>query len=236
MIVIRVIIADDHPIVRKGLKEILAEDQSIVVADEAGDGRELLRKVRENDFDVIILDISMPDLDGLDALRQIKAEKNTARVLVLTIHPDARYAVRCLKLGAKGCLTKGSAPDELVLAIRRISEGRKYISQNLAETLTEELTSESHQRSHETLSDREFQVTLRIASGKTLKETAEELALSVKTVSTYRSRILEKLKLQTNTDLILYAIHHDLIEKCTLPSIFPGWFSRRLRHPRSGWA
>ncbi|NLI34801.1 MAG: response regulator transcription factor, partial [Deltaproteobacteria bacterium] len=110
MIVIRVIIADDHPIVRKGLKEILAEDQSIVVADEAGDGRELLRKVRENDFDVIILDISMPDLDGLDALRQIKAEKNTARVLVLTIHPDARYAVRCLKLGAKGCLTKGSAP------------------------------------------------------------------------------------------------------------------------------
>lgn len=209
---IRVIIADDHPIVRKGLKEILAEDPTIVVVDEAGDGHELLRKVRENDFDVIILDISMPGLDGLDVLRQIKTENKAARVLILTIHPEARYAVRCLKMGAEGYLTKGSAPDELVQAIRRISGGRKYISQNLAEALTDELSSGSNQNPHETLSDREYQVMLHIASGKSLKDIAEGLALSVKTVSTYRSRILEKLKLQNNTELILYAIQHDLIE------------------------
>jgi two-component system invasion response regulator UvrY len=209
---IKVIIADDHPIVRKGLKEILAEEPTIEVVDEAADGHELLRKVRDIDFDVIILDISMPGLDGLDVLTRIKAEKKTAHVLMLTIHPEARYAVRCLKMGAEGYLTKGSAPDELVQAIRRISSGRKYISQNLAEALTDELTSESGRSPHETLSEREYQVMLRIASGQPLKEIAEELALSVKTVSTYRSRILEKLKLLNNTQLILYAIHHDLIE------------------------
>jgi two-component system, NarL family, invasion response regulator UvrY len=209
---IKVIIADDHPIVRKGLKEILAEDPNIRVVDEAGDGHELLRKVRGGDFDMIILDISMPGLDGLDVLKQIKTERSGARVLMLTIHPEARYAVRCLKMGADGYLTKGSAPDELMLAIQRISGGRKYISQNLAEALTDELKSGSDRTPHETLSDREYQVMIRIASGKSLKGIAEELALSVKTVSTYRSRILEKLRLQNNADLTLYAFHHNLIE------------------------
>ena len=209
---IKVIIADDHPVVRKGLKEILAEDPSTCVVDEASDGYELLRKVRGGDFDVIILDISMPGLDGLDILRQIKAEKGAPHVLMLTIHPEARYAVRCLKMGADGYLTKGSAPDELLRAIQRISSGRKYISQNLAEALTDQLTSGSDQTPHETLSDREYQVMVRIAAGRPLKEIADELALSVKTVSTYRSRILEKLKLQSNADLTLYAFHHNLIE------------------------
>lgn len=209
---IKVIIADDHPIVRKGLKEILAEDPNIQVVDEAGNGHELLKKVRGGDFDVIILDISMPGLDGLDVLKQIKAEKNRARVLMLTIHPEARYAVRCLRMGADGYLTKGSAPDELMLAVQRISGGRKYISQDLAEALTDVLTSGSDGTPHESLSDREYQVMLRIASGKPLKEIAGELALSVKTVSTYRSRILEKLRLQSNADLILYAFHHNLTE------------------------
>jgi two-component system, NarL family, invasion response regulator UvrY len=209
---IKVIIADDHPIVRKGLKEVLAEDPNIAVVDEAGDGHELLRKLRDRDFDVIILDISMPGLDGLEVLRKIKSENKAAHVLMLTIHPEARYAVRCLKMGAEGYLTKGSAPDELVQAVKRISGGRKYISQNLAEALTDELTSESHSSPHEALSDREYQVLLRIASGSPLKEIADQLALSVKTVSTYRSRILEKLKLQNNTELILYAIRHDLVE------------------------
>lgn len=209
---IKVIIADDHPIVRKGLKEILAEDPSTIVADEAGDGHELLRKVHGGNFDVIILDISMPGLDGLEILRQIKAEKSPPRVLMLTIHPEARYAVRCLKMGADGYLTKGSAPDELLRAIQRISSGRKYISQNLAETLTDQLTSGTEQTPHESLSDREYQVMVRIAAGRPLKDIADELALSVKTVSTYRSRILEKLKLQSNADLTLYAFHHNLIE------------------------
>ncbi|MHC1745109.1 MAG: response regulator [Syntrophobacteraceae bacterium] len=209
---IKVIIADDHPIVRRGLKEILTEDPSTCVVDEASDGYELLRKVRGGDFDVIILDISMPGLDGLDILKQIKAEKSAPRVLMLTIHPEARYAVRCLKMGADGYLTKGSAPDELLRAVQRISSGRKYISQNLAEALTNQLMSGSDQTPHEALSDREYQVMVRIAAGRPLKEIADELALSVKTVSTYRSRILEKLKLQSNADLTLYAFHHSLIE------------------------
>lgn len=209
---IKVIIADDHPIVRKGLKEILVEDAGTQVVDEAADGHELLRKLREAKFDVIILDISMPGLDGLDTLRRIKTEYPAARVLILTIHSETRYAIRCLKMGADGYLTKGSAPNELIGAIKRISEGRKYISQSLAETLTEELTSESGRAPHESLSDREYQVMLRMAAGKPLKDVAEELNLSVKTVSTYRSRILEKLKLENNSQLILYAIRHDLIE------------------------
>jgi two-component system invasion response regulator UvrY len=209
---IKVIIADDHPIVRKGLKEILVEDAGTQVVDEAADGHELLRKLREAKFDVIILDISMPGLDGLDTLRRIKTEYPAARVLILTIHSETRYAIRCLKMGADGYLTKGSAPNELIGAIKRISEGRKYISQSLAETLTEELTSESGRAPHESLSDREYQVMLRMAAGKPLKDVAEELNLSVKTVSTYRSRILEKLKLENNSQLILYAIRHDLID------------------------
>jgi two-component system invasion response regulator UvrY len=209
---IKVIIADDHPIVRKGLKEILVEDAGTQVVDEAADGHELLRKLREAKFDVIILDISMPGLDGLDTLRRIKTEYPAARVLILTIHSETRYAIRCLKMGADGYLTKGSAPNELIGAIKRISEGRKYISQSLAETLTEELTSESGRAPHESLSDREYQVMLRMAAGKPLKDVAEELTLSVKTVSTYRSRILEKLKLENNSQLILYAIRHDLID------------------------
>ncbi len=209
---IRVIVADDHPVVRAGIKEILAEDISLDVADEASSGHELLKKLRDQDFDVIILDISMPGIDGLDTLRQIKADKPKARVLILTIHPEARYAVRCLRMGADGYLTKGSAPDELINAIKRISQGRKYISLSLAEKLTDELDQEQGKLPHQTLSDREYQVMVMIASGKPLKDIAEELSLSAKTVSTYRARILEKLKLSNNSQLMLYAIRNDLVD------------------------
>ncbi|HAA04682.1 MAG TPA: DNA-binding response regulator, partial [Syntrophobacteraceae bacterium] len=158
-------------------------------------GYELLRKIREQDFDVIILDISMPGIDGLDTLKQIKSEKPKARVLILTIHPEARYAVRCVRMGADGYLTKASAPTELIGAIKRISQGRKYISLSLAERLTEELDQDSGKLPHQALSDREYQVMVMISSGIPLKEIADQLALSTKTVSTYRSRILEKMKL-----------------------------------------
>jgi two-component system invasion response regulator UvrY len=209
---IRIIVADDHPVVRAGIKEILAEDAALEVVDEAGSGYELLRKLRAHDFDVIVLDISMPGIDGLDTLQRIRTEKPGARVLILTIHPEARYAVRCLRMGADGYLTKGSAPDELINAIKRISEGRKYISLSLAEELTYELDPDSGKLPHQSLSDREYQVMLMIASGKPLKEIAAELSLSVKTVSTYRARVLEKMKLGNNSQLILYAIRNQLID------------------------
>jgi two-component system, NarL family, invasion response regulator UvrY len=209
---IRIIVADDHPVVRAGIKEILAEDPTLNVTDEASSGYELLRKIREQEFDVIILDISMPGIDGLDTLKQIKSEKPKARVLILTIHPEARYAVRCVRMGADGYLTKGSAPTELIGAIKRISQGRKYIGLSLAEKLTEELDQDSAKLPHQALSDREYQVMVMISSGKPLKEIADQLSLSTKTVSTYRSRILEKMKLNNNSELMLYAIRNGLID------------------------
>jgi two-component system, NarL family, invasion response regulator UvrY len=209
---IRIIVADDHPVVRAGIKEILAEDPTLDVTDEASSGHELLRKIRDHEFDVIILDISMPGIDGLDTLKQIKSENPKARVLILTIHPEARYAVRCLRMGADGYLTKGSAPTELIGAIKRISQGRKYISLSLAEKLTEELDQDSGKLPHQSLSDREYQVMVMISSGKPLKEIADQLSLSTKTVSTYRSRILEKMKLNNNSELMLYAIRNGLID------------------------
>jgi two-component system, NarL family, invasion response regulator UvrY len=209
---IKIIVADDHPVVRAGIKEILAEDPTLEVTDEASSGYELLRKIREQDFDVIILDISMPGIDGLDTLKQIKSEKPKARVLILTIHPEARYAVRCVRMGADGYLTKASAPTELIGAIKRISQGRKYISLSLAERLTEELDQDSGKLPHQALSDREYQVMIMISSGIPLKEIADQLALSTKTVSTYRSRILEKMKLNNNAELMLYAIRNGLID------------------------
>lgn len=209
---IRIIIADDHPIVRSGLKQIIADDPGIEVVDEASDGYELLRKLRTKDFDLIILDISMPGVDGLETLKQIKAEKPNARVLILTLHPEERYAVRLLRSGADGYLTKECATDQLLEAIKKVYSGRKFISVSLAEKLVQELTSESETVPHKKLSDREYQVMCLIASGKTVKEIAEELSLSVKTISTYRSRIMEKMNMKNNAQLILYAIQSGLVD------------------------
>jgi DNA-binding NarL/FixJ family response regulator len=209
---IKVIIADDHPIVRAGLKQIILEDQSINVAGEAANGADLLRQVRNQDFDVIILDLTMPGMDGIDVLKQLKIEKPHTPVIILTVHPESQYALRILKAGASGYLTKESASDELIRAIRKVHNGGKYINPSLAEKIAFALDEDSGKLPHETLSDREYQVMCLIGSGKTISQVADSLSLSVKTVSTYRSRILEKMKIQNNAELIHYAVQNGLVE------------------------
>lgn len=209
---IKILIADDHAIVRRGLKQILTETADMVVAGEAQNGQELLEKMRSDQWDVVVLDISMPGRGGLDILKQLKSERPKLPVLMLTIHPEDQYAVRVLRAGASGYLTKESAPDHLVEAIRKVARGGKYISPHLAERLAFSLESISERPLHEALSDREFQVLRLIASGKTVKEIGEELSLSVKTISTYRTRILEKMKMKNNAEMTHYAIHQKLLE------------------------
>lgn len=209
---IKILIADDHAVVRKGLKQILAETTDIVAADEAINGQEVLEKIRKNDYDIVMLDISMPGRNGLDILKQVKNEKPEMSVLILSMHPEEQYAVRALKAGASGYLTKDSAPDELILAIRKISQGRKYITSSLAERLAFYLEVDSEKPLHEALSDREYEVMRMIASGKTVREIAEELFLSIKTISTYRSRILEKMGMKNNTELVRYALKNRLLD------------------------
>lgn len=208
----KIIIADDHPIVRSGLKQIIAETPDMIVAGEANDGYELLKKVRKEDFDAVIMDITMPGMNGLDVLKQLRIERPKLPVVILTYHPEAQYAVRVLRAGASGYVTKATVPDELIKAIRKVSQGGRYISSSLAERLAYELDFRSEKMPHETLSDREFQVLCMLASGKTVKEIAEELSLSVKTVSTYRSRILEKMKMRNNAELTHYAIANRLVD------------------------
>ena len=208
----RIIIADDHPVVRAGIKQIIADSQDMEVAGEASDGNELLDKVRSDRFDVVVLDITMPGMNGLDVLKQIKVEYPKLPVLILSIHPEDQYAVRVLKAGASGYLTKASAPEKLVEAIRKISSGGKYVSSSLAEKLASELSKDYEAMPHESLSDREYQVTCLIASGKTVSEIADELSLSVKTVSTYRTRILEKMNMSSNAELTHYAIKNHLVD------------------------
>ncbi len=208
---LRILVADDHAIVRKGLKQIIAETSDMVVADEASTGQEVLSKVRNDSYDLVLLDISMPGRSGLDILRELKAEKPKLPVLILSMHPEEQYAVRVLKSGASGYLTKESAPDELVAAIRKVSLGKKYVTPSLAEKLAFDLEIDAEKPLHENLSDREYQVMCLIASGKAVGEIAEKLALSVKTVSTYRSRILEKMHMKNNAELTHYAIQNKLV-------------------------
>lgn len=209
---IKILIADDHAIVREGLKQIIRETSDMVVADEASTAQEVLEKVWKNDYDVVLLDISMPGRSGLDILKQLKSQRPELPILVLTIHPEEQYAVRVLRAGASGYLTKESAPDELIKAIRKVSMGRKYVSSTLAEKLATEVDIVSEKPLHQALSDREYEVMCMIASGKTVKEIAEELCLSIKTISTYRSRILEKMKMKSNAELIHYAIQNRLVD------------------------
>src|SRR3990172_163837 len=203
---INVLIVDDHTIVRQGLKQILAETSDIVVTAEAQDGQEAIEKVRQNGYDVVLLDVALPGADGLSVMRVLRQEKPSVAVLVLSAYSEEQYAVRFLKAGAAGYLTKESASDELILAIRKVAQGGKYVTQSLAERLAAGLASDADKPPHEALSDREYQVMRMIASGKTVGEIAEELSLSVKTVSTYRTRILEKLQLSNNADIMRYAL------------------------------
>jgi DNA-binding NarL/FixJ family response regulator len=207
---IRIIIADDHAIVRRGLIQILDEVPNMEVVGEASTGREVLQTVRETTFDVLVLDISMPEGSALDILEQIPRIDPNLKVLILSMHPEEQYARRMFQVGACGYLTKESAPDELVAAINKVAGGGKYISRSMAEKLAFNFGTEPELELHEKLSNREYQVMLLTTSGKTLREIADELSLSVKTVSTYRSRLLKKLNLKTTADLIRYVLEHKL--------------------------
>jgi len=206
-----VLIADDHAIVRRGLKQILAETSDIVVAGEAADGREVLSKLSAADWDVLVLDINMPGRSGLDILRDIKLLRPRLPVLILSVHAEEQMATRMLKAGAAGYLNKESAPEELVTAIRKVLSGGKYVSATQAERMISDLTTGTGKLPHELLSDREYEILCLIASGKTPSQIARQLSLSVKTVSTYRTRLLEKMNLETSAQLTHYAIKNGLV-------------------------
>jgi two-component system invasion response regulator UvrY len=208
---IRILIADDHTVVRRGVKEIVSEEPDMVVAGEAHTAQEVLELVRTQQWDVVVLDISMPGRSGLDVLKELKQERPHLPVLVLSMHPEDQYAVRVLKMGAAGYLTKGSTSEELVKAIRKVVTRGRYVSPSLAEKLAVDLASNDERPPQETLSTREYQVLCLIGSGKGVTEIAAELSLSVKTISMYRARILEKMNMKNNAELIFYAIQNRLV-------------------------
>jgi two-component system invasion response regulator UvrY len=214
---IRILIADDHPIVRRGLKQILAEEPDLAVPGEAQNGQEVLQLLSQQEWDVLVLDINMPGRSGLEVLQEVKDRKPNLPVLIMSIHSDEQFGVRALKAGAAAYLTKESAPEELVKAIRKLHMGGKYVSPSLGEQLISDLQSGTHRFPHDALSNRENEILCLIASGKTVTEIAEHLVLSVKTVSTYRARVLEKMSMRTNAELMHYAMQHRLVE--TLPVI-----------------
>ncbi len=207
----RILVADDHAIVRQGLKQIVADTTDLVVTGEASRGREVLERVSEDDYDVVLLDITMPDKSGLEVLEELKRLRPKLPVLILSMHPEEQYAIRALRAGASGYVTKEGVPDELITAIRKVSVGGKYISPSLAEKLAVYLEAGAKKPLHQALSDREYQVMCMIASGKTVKEISEELFLSVKTVSTYRSRVLQKMKMKNNAQLTHYCAQNRLV-------------------------
>lgn len=203
---IKVLITDDHPVVRRGIRQILEDDDRIGLIHEASDGKELINRMMDQQYDVILLDISLPGRSGLDMIPQIKKIQPYAAVLVLSIHSEDLYAFKALKYGASGYLTKSSAPEELILAIHKVARGEKYISALMAENLADMFISESEKPHHWKLSARELEVMNLIAQGKTVIQISSELSLSAKTISTYRSRLLEKLKLKSTAELIRYAL------------------------------
>ena len=210
---IKILVADDHAIMREGLKSIIDDVVDIEVTGESSTGRDVLSKVRENEFDVVLLDLSMPDGNGLDILSQLKKERPDLNVLILTTHPEEQYAIRSLRAGAAGYLTKVSAANELITAIRRVAGGRRYISSSLAEELTDFLQDGVNKLPHEKLSKREYQVLCLIANNKDMKEIGDEMCVAVKTVRTYRNRLLSKMNMKNNTELTLYAIENNLVDR-----------------------
>lgn len=208
---LRILIADDHAIVRKGLKQILFEKYPSAKVTEVAGSDEVLDEVRKQIWDVILLDISMPGRNGIETLKQVRANGIKAPILMLSMHPEEQYALRVLKAGASGFLSKESATEELLVAVHKVLSGRKYISSSVAEKLADTLEENREKPVHELLSDREMQVLQLIASGKTLSEIAHEISLSINTISTYRTRILEKLHLNNNAELIRYALENNLV-------------------------
>lgn len=209
---LKILIADDHAVVRRGLKQIFEETPDISVIEEAVNGRDVMDKVSKHKVDLVILDIKMPDKNGLDVLKELRHKHPDIPVIILSIYSEDLFAKRAFKIGASGYLTKETAPDELVKAIRQVIAGGKYVSTKFAESLVFDLASDSKKLPHEQLSDREFQVMRLLASGKKLTEIADQLFLSSKTISTNRTRILKKMKMKTNAELIRYAIKNSLVE------------------------
>ncbi|MCX8016952.1 MAG: response regulator transcription factor [Rhodocyclaceae bacterium] len=209
---IRVLIADDHAIVRQGFKQIFSETEDLEVTGEADDGAEALQLARQKEWDVFLLDVTMPNRNGIDTLKQLKKEFPKLPVLILSMHPEEQYAVRAIKAGASGYLTKQSAPEQLVTAIRQVARGKKYVSPAVAEQLANAISTDSEKPLHELLTDREFQVFKLIAAGKPLTQIAEELNLAVATISTFRTRIIEKTGLKSNAEIIRYGLEHSLVE------------------------
>ena len=209
---IRVAIADDHPIVREGLRRIVSDDGGIAVAGEASTAAELLRLVVGSAVEVVLLDVSMPGATFIETLQDLRKRHNTVKVLVISAHPEDQWAMRSLQAGASGYLTKDHSPEQLVLAIRRVARGGKYVSDSMAERLAEMVDPGATRAPHEQLSDREFEVLRALGSGMMVKEVAEQLRLSAKTVSTYRTRLLEKMGLKTKADLVRYVATHNLLK------------------------
>lgn len=209
---IRVLIVDDHALFRDGLKRIFSETDDIQVVAEAIDGKDFIKKTKEFEWDVALLDINMPDITGLDILKRISSIKPNACILVLSMYPEEEYAIRAIRSGASGYLTKDSSTDQLISIIRRLSKGGKYVNPELAEKLLFNPVQDPGKLTHMTFSDREYLVFKLIVAGESLTSIANKLALSVKTVSTYRSRILEKMNMKNNAQLVKYAIQHKLVE------------------------
>jgi len=209
---LRLLVADDHEIVRKGLVKVLAEILQPIKVDEAKTGQEALGKVLKGEYDLVVLDIKMPGKSGLDVLKEIKQHKPQLPVLILSMHPEEQFAIRAMRAGASGYLTKECAGDELVLAVRKALKGERYISSTLAEILASDITSDSGKPLHEILSDREYQVMLMIASGKPVGAIAKELRLSAKTISSYRTNILLKTRMKNNAEITHYAIQNNLVD------------------------
>jgi len=210
--VIKVLVADDHAVVRRGLRDILAATGDILVGGEAATAHDVRRLVREQRWDVVVLDISLPEGNGLDLTADIRRERPETPVLILTMHSEQQYAIRAIKAGAAGFLTKESAPDRLIEAVRKIAGGGRYVSAELAETLASVLAGEAPGQPHDRLSDREFEILKMLASGRTVSQVAQTLALSVKTVSTHRTRLLKKMNMKTNAELTHYAVRNGLVQ------------------------
>lgn len=208
---INILIADDHSVVRKGIKQILSEESDLQVLGEASNNDEIISQLNDKNWDLIILDITMPGKSGLDSIIEIKQKKPEIKILILSMHPEEEIAISAIKNGADGYLNKESVPGELLRAIRKVVSGGKYISNTLAESMILSLQSDPAKKPHETLSEREFQVLCMLASGSTLTEIAGKLDLSIKTISTYRTRILEKMNLKSNVDITHYAIKNKLV-------------------------